>query len=64
MTSTKNPPRPTASRGYLRRLLPLAAFLAATMLAGCVYAYPGHPYHYGYYHPHPYDGGYYGNGWH
>jgi hypothetical protein len=53
---------PTAApRGRIRRMLPLVAFIAATMLAGCVYPYPGgRPYHYGYYQPHPY----YNNQWH
>jgi hypothetical protein len=61
MTNIKRARRPIGLRGYMRRALPLVALLAATMLAGCVYPYPGHPYRYGYYHPHPY---YYGGGWH
>jgi hypothetical protein len=60
MTNIKQARRPVASRGYVRRVLPILAFVAATMLAGCVYPYPPGPYHYGYYQPHPY----YGGGWH
>ncbi len=56
MTDIGNEKRPAFARKCVRRLLPLAVLVAATILAGCVaYPYPG-GYYAGYHHPHPYYG--------
>ncbi len=55
MTNIKRAWSPVGPRGNIRRALPLAAVVAATMLAGCV-AYPyqgGYGYNQSYYQPHP-----------
>jgi hypothetical protein len=51
MTKINRARRPVGLRGNVRRVLPLAAVVAATMLAGCVaYPYSGGQ---GYYQAHP-----------
>ncbi len=51
MTKINRARGPVGPRGNVRRVLPLAAIVAATMLAGCVaYPYQGG---YGYNQPHP-----------